>query len=114
MNAEQASKKAMREPTRLNYGEGRRRWGRRAKHAPNGPAGVVATACIHRRTDETRETPAVVKVHQLATREGQAGPYGVADRPVVPVRPGNSGGGKGPDFGHAWEGNTSLESGASL
>ena len=31
-------------------------------------------------------------------REGQAGPTGVADRPVVPRKPGNSGGGKGPEF----------------
>jgi RNA-directed DNA polymerase len=26
------------------------------------------------------------------------GPAGVTDRPVVPVKPGNSGGGKGPEF----------------
>ena len=35
---------------------------------------------------------------QPGAREGQAGPPGVAERPVVPVRPGNSGGGKGPQF----------------
>src|SRR5439155_23338318 len=35
---------------------------------------------------------------QLATRERQAGPCGVAERPVVPTRPGNSGGGKGPQL----------------
>jgi hypothetical protein len=33
---------------------------------------------------------------QLATRERQAGPYGMAERLVVPMKPGNSGGGKGP------------------
>ena len=32
---------------------------------------------------------------QLATRERQAGPSGVAERSVVPKKPGNSGGGKG-------------------
>ena len=32
---------------------------------------------------------------QLATRERQAGPCGVAERFVVPMKPGNSGGGKG-------------------
>src|SRR6202171_80282 len=32
---------------------------------------------------------------QLATRERQAGPCGVAERSVVPMKPGNSGGGKG-------------------
>jgi hypothetical protein len=33
-------------------------------------------------------------VDQLATRESQAGPYGMAERLVVPMKPGNSGGGK--------------------
>ena len=56
----------------------------------------------------------VVCRHQPAAREGQAGPNGVADRLVVPLMPGNAGGGKGPDFGHACEGNNGLESGASL
>jgi len=98
MNAEQASKKAMREPTRLNNGEGRGFWGRRATRAPRGPAGVVATACIGRRFEATREAPAVVSEHQPATREGQAGPYGVAERLVVPEKPGNAGGGKGTQF----------------
>jgi hypothetical protein len=31
-------------------------------------------------------------------REGQAGSSGVADGPVVPTKPGNSGRGKGPEF----------------
>ena len=35
---------------------------------------------------------------QLDSREGQAGSHGVADRPVVPLKPGNAGGGKGPEF----------------
>ena len=35
---------------------------------------------------------------QPELREEQAGPRGVADRLVVPLRPGNSGGGKEPDF----------------
>ena len=35
---------------------------------------------------------------QPDAREGQAGPYGVAERFVVPQKPGNSGGGKGPQF----------------
>jgi hypothetical protein len=32
---------------------------------------------------------------QLATRESQAGPSGVAERPVLPGKPRNAGGGKG-------------------
>jgi len=35
---------------------------------------------------------------QPDAREGQAGPGGVADRPVVPPTPGNAGRGKGPEF----------------
>ena len=38
------------------------------------------------------------RVAQPDAREGQAGPCGVAERPVVPSRPGNAGGGKGPQF----------------
>lgn len=35
---------------------------------------------------------------QLATRESQAGPFGMSGRSVVPRKPGNSGGGKGPQL----------------
>ena len=38
---------------------------------------------------------------QPDSREGQAGPPGVADGFVVPGKPGNSGGGKGPEFKEA-------------
>jgi hypothetical protein len=37
-------------------------------------------------------------VGQPATRESQAGPEGVAERLVVPMKPGNAGGGKGPQL----------------
>ncbi len=40
----------------------------------------------------------VVGDDQPEAREGQAGPLGVAERSVVPLRPGNAGGGKGPQF----------------
>jgi hypothetical protein len=35
---------------------------------------------------------------QPEAREGRIGPYGVTDRLAVPEKPGNSGGGKGPEF----------------
>src|SRR6266436_9268338 len=38
---------------------------------------------------------------QPAPRESQAGPYGVTERLAVPTKPGNAGGGKGPQ----WKGN---------
>ena len=54
-----------------------------------GPAGVMATACRQRGTDATREAPAVIaRLDQPATREGQAGPSGVAERPVGTVEAG--------------------------
>ena len=40
----------------------------------------------------------VVKDDQPDAREGQAGRLGVAERSVVPGKPGNAGGGKGPQF----------------
>src|SRR3954451_22319307 len=39
-----------------------------------------------------------VRDSQPDAREGQTGPPRVADRPVVPWKPGNAGGGKGPEF----------------
>jgi hypothetical protein len=35
---------------------------------------------------------------QPATRESQAGPWRKSERFIVPLKPGNSGGGKGPRF----------------
>jgi len=50
-----------------------------------------------RRTDATREAPAVRACDpQPDARKGQAGPHEVAERPVVARKPGNSGGAKGP------------------
>ncbi len=37
-------------------------------------------------------------VDQLAARERKAGPYGMAERLVVPTKPGNSGVGKEPQL----------------
>ena len=47
VNAEQASKRAMREPTLLNLGEGRWRFREEKRHKHRAvPAGVVALACM--------------------------------------------------------------------
>src|ERR1017187_5459820 len=89
----------MQEPTQLESGEGRRRWSSNERIRSIGPAGVVATACRQSGSGATREAPAVIITRdQLATRERQAGPCGVAERFVVPKKPGNSGGGKGPQL----------------
>ena len=51
-----------------------------------------------RRADATREAPGVGGDGQPDAREGQAGRRGVAERLVVPMKPGNAGGAKGPQF----------------
>ena len=51
---------------------------------------------------------------QLDSREGQAGPYEVAERPVVPTKPGNAVGGTGPQFKDNAESGDSREIGMSL
>jgi len=47
-----------------------------------GPAGVLATACRQRGPDATREAHGGDRRDQLATRERQARPSGVAERSV--------------------------------
>jgi hypothetical protein len=59
----------------------------------------MATACMQ--GDETQHgKPAAVRARDLQpeAREGQAGPQRVAEKPVVPEKPDNAGGGKGPQF----------------
>ena len=59
----------------------------------------MATARRQEEDDATRETlPVVARDQQPDAREGQAGPGGESERPIVPRKPGNAGGGKGPQF----------------
>jgi len=46
--------------------------------------------------------------------DGQRGRYGVAERPVVLVKPGSAGGGKGPQFKTGAESGKAWEIGATL
>ena len=97
VNVEQAPKRVMRKPTRLRYGEGRRRPGETSDMRSGGSAGVVTSACTHRKSFGTREALTVGRrALQPRPRERQVGPSWVAERPVVPEKPGNAGGGKGP------------------
>ena len=76
------------------------------------PPGYWRRHVYQRRIDATRETPGGGRRDfQPDAREGQAGPPGESDRPIVPWKPGNAGGGKEPDFGCVVEGAKSLESG---
>ena len=92
------------EPTRQHNGEGRRPW-RIGGHTPRSDV----TQGSHRGIGDGMSAngdpaqhvkPQAVEARDLRpdAREGQAGPPGVTDRPVVPTRPGNAGGGKGPEF----------------
>ena len=90
---------AMRKPTRPNCGEGCHRVGKRAMSAPHDSAGVLARACMHRGERGNTGSPMgwLGSVPgQPVTRERRTGLDGVAERAVVPLRPGNVGGGKGP------------------
>ena len=51
-----------------------------------------------RKARATREAPGVVGDDQPDSGDGKAGRLGVAERLVVPLKPGNAGGGKGPWF----------------
>jgi hypothetical protein len=63
------------------------------------PVGVLATACRQRGPAATREVPAVIAAWinwQLA--RDRPGRFGMAERLVVPMKSGNSGGGKEPQL----------------
>src|ERR1700693_3434201 len=61
-------------------------------------AGVVATACTQGRRTQHGRPQGVVRDDQPDAREGQAGRRGEAERFIVLMKPGNAGGGKGPQF----------------
>src|SRR5437660_4267236 len=65
---------------------------------PSRCAGVVATACTQGKRTKHGKPQSVVSDDQPEAREGQAGRLGVAERFVAPLKPGNAGGGKGPQF----------------
>src|SRR6266576_2554169 len=65
---------------------------------PSRCAGVVATACTQGKRTQHGKPHSVVSNDQPEAREGQAGRFGVAERFVVPLKSGNAGGGKGPQF----------------
>ena len=58
----------------------------------------MATACTQGKRTQHGKPQCVIRDDQPDAREGQAGRAGVAERLVVPRKPGNAGGGKGPQF----------------
>ena len=100
VNTVQAPKRSPWKPTRHNVW-GRPLWsGKRARYAPDRSTGVVVTARAREDLCATREVclgarRMAVRPQRLA-REGRSRPGQMADGLVIPTKPGNSGGGKGP------------------
>src|SRR5712664_2547119 len=93
------SKRTMRRPTRRPFRGRLIRLGEAERSStPRRCAGVVATACTQGKRTKHGKPQSVVSEDQPEAREGQAGRLGVAERFVVPRKPGNAGGGKGPQF----------------
>jgi hypothetical protein len=101
VKSEQASKVKMWTPTRLNYGEGRVGWGSNRCAHPFRSTGVIGTA---RRKGVSGNRGIPVRgggsVFNVACG---GGPGRESDRVTVPLRLGNAGGGKDPDFWCAFD-----------
>src|SRR5450631_1276240 len=65
---------------------------------PSSYTGVLAAACTQGKRTQHGKPQSVVSDDQPNAREGQVGRPGVAERFAVPLKPGNAGGGKGPQF----------------
>src|SRR4029079_14344213 len=64
----------------------------------SGCAGAVATARTQGKRTQHGKPQGVVGDDQLDAGDGQAGRLGGTERLVIPLKPGNAGGGKGPQF----------------
>ena len=72
MNAEQASKKSMRRPTRRCNGEGCQRPGSERRAHRSSPPGYWRQHACKRGTEATREAPSVVRTRQTGNPRGPA------------------------------------------
>jgi hypothetical protein len=104
VNVEQASKVLTWKPTRLYIGEGRSRW-RNEAHASRSDT----IQGFHRGNDDGMRAHGEPRQHGKPHRwervtpnwrpaRDKPGRSGVADGLVVPMKPVNAGGGKGPEF----------------
>src|SRR5262245_31191097 len=99
MNAEQTTERTMHRLTWQGYQGRLTRLGRSVRSNPSSRyAGVVTTACTQGKRTQHGRPHDVVRDDQPDAREGQAGRRGDAERFAVLVKPGNAGGGKGPQF----------------
>ena len=99
VNAEQASKRTMCRPTRSTLSGKADTAERDERRLRPAAAPGYWRQHVHegKRTQHGKPRD-VVRDDQPDAREGQAGRRGVAERFVVPLKPGNAGGGKGPQF----------------
>src|ERR1700720_3700052 len=89
------SKRTMCRPTRKwNRGRLTRMGEFRARTTPI----CCTAACTQGKRTQHGKPQRVIRDDQPDAREGQAGRAGVAERLAVPLKPGNAGGGKGPQF----------------
>ena len=89
----------MQEPTRPEFGGRPKRMELYERISSIRPAGGIGDGMYAMGTMRNTGSPSGdCSMNQLATRERQAGPFGMAERLVVPMKPGNSGGGKGPQL----------------
>jgi hypothetical protein len=99
VNVEQASKRVMRKPTRLEHGEGWHRWGRERNGTHRLRRGTDDG--MHERGRQWQHGKpcgvAVRAANWCFVRSG-TGHHRVAEGPVVPMKLGNASGGKGPWF----------------
>ena len=98
VNAEQSSKWTLHRPTRSPFRGRLTQLGDLSRVDPSCCVGVVATACTQGRRAQHGKPLCVIWGDQPNTREGAFGRIGVAERLVVPWKPSNVGGGKGPQF----------------
>src|SRR5271165_3199117 len=79
------------------------RVGRKRPHSAKSPVAIIASWDLEKDDVQGKRAQhgkphGVVRDDQPDAREGWAGRRGVAERFVVPSKPGNAGGGKGPQF----------------
>src|SRR6266536_2501398 len=99
VNAEQASKRTMRRPTRQPFRGRLIRLGERANQDTQPLRRGSGDSMYTRKAYATREAPRRGRNDdQPEAREGQAGRAGVAEGVIVPPKLGNASGGKGPQF----------------
>ena len=98
MNAEQTSKRLMQEPSAPVSGKADGDGMVRANKFHQTCRGIGDGMQAKGTRRNTGSPSGDRSRDQLAARERQAGPYGVAERLAVPMKPGNSGGGKEPQL----------------